>query len=269
MLDILWIDRVVGGSGILQRLIRNLPQLAEAALQHLEGHVCPNSCYRCLRSFRNQSVHKVLDWPDGHLPAGLVRRTVVEEGLIEGAKPFAPAEGPEWAEARAEGCESPQELRLLKAIRADGGMPEPSKQYKVYDGNRVLTRAGLRLPGLPATTADLRGRTGMALGTASAGPRQPDFQPLAGDGLPRPSLSRHRDAEHARRMRGRSGNTVKNDNGETGSGRFLPHPARMVERYEDLVPQSASLSPPEQRHAVSRRWGVPIGRLGKKTGRRA
>jgi hypothetical protein len=57
VLDILWIDRVVGGPGILQRLVHNFPKVAQAALQHLDGHDCPNSCYRCLRSFRNQSVH--------------------------------------------------------------------------------------------------------------------------------------------------------------------------------------------------------------------
>ena len=142
VLDILWIDRVIGGSGILQRLVENFPKVAEAALRHLDGHDCPTSCYRCLRSFRNQPVHKVLDWRQtiSYLRA-LTCETVVKDGPIQGAKPLTPTEGPEWAEARAEGCESPQELRLLKAIRADGSMPEPSKQYKVYDGNRVLTRA--------------------------------------------------------------------------------------------------------------------------------
>jgi very-short-patch-repair endonuclease len=37
--------------------------------------------------------------------------------------------------------ESPQELRLLKAIRADGTLPEPVKQHTVYDAGRTLTRA--------------------------------------------------------------------------------------------------------------------------------
>ena len=50
-------------------------------------------------------------------------------------------DGPEWDEARREGCESPLELRLLKAIRA-AGLPEPVKQYEVYDSRgRLLTRA--------------------------------------------------------------------------------------------------------------------------------
>lgn len=145
VLDILWIDRIVGGSGVLERLARNFPRVAAAALQHLAGHDCPNSCYRCLRSYRNQAVHKMLDWRQTitHLRA-LTGESVVEEGPIEPAAPAAPpttTEGPEWEEARAEGCESPQELRLLKAIRTDGAMPEPSKQHKVLDNGRVLTRA--------------------------------------------------------------------------------------------------------------------------------
>jgi len=50
-------------------------------------------------------------------------------------------EGPEWDEARSEGCESPLELRLLKAIRA-AGLPEPQKQHEVYDSRgRLLTRS--------------------------------------------------------------------------------------------------------------------------------
>jgi hypothetical protein len=55
--------------------------------------------------------------------------------------PPSRGEGPEWDEARREGCESPLELRLLKAIRA-AGLPEPVKQHKVYDSRgRLLTRA--------------------------------------------------------------------------------------------------------------------------------
>jgi hypothetical protein len=50
-------------------------------------------------------------------------------------------EGPEWDEARREGCESPLEFRLLQAIRA-AGLPEPLKQHEVYDTRgRLLTRA--------------------------------------------------------------------------------------------------------------------------------
>jgi len=62
------------------------------------------------------------------------------EPLVSSAPPSR-GEGPEWDEARREGCESPLELRLLKAIRAEG-LPEPVKQHEVYDSRgRLLTRA--------------------------------------------------------------------------------------------------------------------------------
>ena len=62
------------------------------------------------------------------------------EPLVSTA-PRLRGEGPEWDEARREGCESPLEFRLLQAIRA-AGLPEPLKQHEVYDTRgRLLTRA--------------------------------------------------------------------------------------------------------------------------------
>ncbi|MFC1451934.1 DEAD/DEAH box helicase [Verrucomicrobiota bacterium] len=142
VLDVLWIDRVIGGSGTLERLARQFPQVAAAALEHLQGHDCPSSCYRCLRGYRNQKWHKILDWRLA-IPylKGLQGEEVKEVGAIEGAVPPPPTYGPEWDEARAEGCESPQELRLLKAIRDDRSLSEPEKQHEVRDEGRLLTRA--------------------------------------------------------------------------------------------------------------------------------
>jgi len=62
------------------------------------------------------------------------------EPLASTAQPSRAA-GPEWEEARHEGCESPLELRLLHAIRA-ASLPEPLKQHEVYDSRgHLLTRA--------------------------------------------------------------------------------------------------------------------------------
>ena len=38
-------------------------------------------------------------------------------------------------------------IELLKAIRADGSLPEPTKQHEVWDGGRLLTRADFALLG--------------------------------------------------------------------------------------------------------------------------
>jgi very-short-patch-repair endonuclease len=57
-----------------------------------------------------------------------------------------PFEGAEWEEARREGCVSPAELRLLKALRA-AGLPEPQKQFEVKDEQgEIVTVADFAYP---------------------------------------------------------------------------------------------------------------------------
>ena len=125
-LDLLLIDPVLGGSGLLRRLAEHLPAVAKAALQHLDGHECPDSCYRCLRTYRNQRHHQRLDW---HLAVPYLRaltgETVVDEGKVQGIQPVPKNEGPEWDEARAQGCESPQELNLSKPSAPTGRCRSP------------------------------------------------------------------------------------------------------------------------------------------------
>lgn len=138
-LEILFADRVLGGAGVIDGLLREFNSVVQAAIRHLEGHDCPASCYRCLRSYRNQRVHSLLNWRLAmpHL------RVAAPSVLSPIATPAAPVqtEGPEWEEARREGCESPIELALLRAIRA-AGLPEPAMQYEVRKGQgRLLTRA--------------------------------------------------------------------------------------------------------------------------------
>jgi very-short-patch-repair endonuclease len=143
--EVMWVDTVVGGSGILQAMTKRFPDVADAALRHLDGHDCPSSCYRCLRSYRNQRLHDVLSW-----------RIVVPQlqalaaSAVECTGDIAPnwhvVCGPEWDEARAEGCESPQELRLLRAIR-QAGLPEPVRQHEVTgEEGCLVTRADFAYP---------------------------------------------------------------------------------------------------------------------------
>jgi hypothetical protein len=138
-LEILWVDKVLGGSGIIDAMVREFQEVARAAVRHLEGHDCPASCYRCLRSYRNQRVHGLLNW---RLAMPYLQAAAASEldALVSAAAPSR-NDGPEWEEARREGCESPLELRLLKAMRA-AGLPEPAKQHEVYDSRGcLLTRA--------------------------------------------------------------------------------------------------------------------------------
>ena len=70
------IDPNLGGSGYLERFARRLPEVAAAALHHLDHEGCESACYRCLKSYDNQRHHDVLGWP-------LVTATL--EGLREDA----------------------------------------------------------------------------------------------------------------------------------------------------------------------------------------
>jgi hypothetical protein len=140
VMEIAWVDRTIGGSDILENVAARFPDVAAAAVRHLEGHDCAKACYRCLMTYRNQRVHRLLDWRLvwHHLEAA-ARETIEPRGEIR-VSPHV-TEGPEWDEARREGCESPQELRLLRAIRA-AGLLEPEKQYLVEDERGIpLVRA--------------------------------------------------------------------------------------------------------------------------------
>ena len=145
VLEIIWVDSVLGGSGLLQELANRFPLVARSAVQHLAGHDCPASCYRCLRSYRNQRVHGRLNW-----------RLVYPQLQVLAEEPIraigdAPAarvatEGPDWEEARSNGCGSPLEYRLLQALRA-ASLPEPDKQFAVADRfGRVITVADFAFP---------------------------------------------------------------------------------------------------------------------------
>jgi len=142
VMEIFWVDTVVGGSGILKDLAEKFPQVAKFTLKHLEGHDCADSCYRCLRTYRNQRVHHLLDWRL-IIPwlEAVAKATVTQTKVIR-----PPFEGPEWEEARKEGCGSPAELRLLKGIR-NSGLPEPQKQFEVRgERDEVITVADFAYP---------------------------------------------------------------------------------------------------------------------------
>ncbi len=54
-------DTMPGGTGYLQRLVENVPQLAARAVRHLQECPCERACYRCLKEFWNQRIHHLLD----------------------------------------------------------------------------------------------------------------------------------------------------------------------------------------------------------------
>jgi ATP-dependent helicase YprA (DUF1998 family) len=138
-LEIVFADNVLGGSGVIDSLRREFRLVLQAAIRHLDGHDCPASCYRCLRSYRNQRVHGLLNWRLALPYLRVAALTALSPATAQ--ESIGSMEGPDWEEARREGCESPIELALLKAIRS-AGLPEPIKQHEIYDGQgRLVTRA--------------------------------------------------------------------------------------------------------------------------------
>jgi hypothetical protein len=143
VMEIVWVDTILGGSGILNEMILNFPAIAHAAVQHLSGHDCPSSCYRCLRSYRNQRIYRLLNWRI-IMPQLLAASTemVSRGGTTRPSQ--STTEGSEWDTARREGCGSPQELYLLLAMR-QFGLSEPQKQFRIT-GDQIPITGRLRLP---------------------------------------------------------------------------------------------------------------------------
>ncbi len=140
------IDDVVGGSGIINELVTRFPNIARAALQHLEGHDgCDSACYRCLRSYRNSRHHAHLDWRS---TIGFLANAAQAGSLVEtGSDPAVPAEERQaWQDAWSAGCDSPAEHRLLCGLR-DAGLPEPVLQYEVLRAaGSLVSRADFAYP---------------------------------------------------------------------------------------------------------------------------
>ncbi|MCX7643125.1 MAG: endonuclease domain-containing protein, partial [Armatimonadetes bacterium] len=73
-------------------------------------------------------------------------KATAESEVRKGGAQIPLMQGQEWDEARKEGCQSPMELKLLKAIR-EANLPEPEKQFPICDeqGN-VVTIADFAYP---------------------------------------------------------------------------------------------------------------------------
>ena len=138
-----FVDPNLGGSGYLERFARRLPEVAVAALQHLDHEDCETACYRCLKSYDNQRHHARLSWP-------LVTSTL--EGLREDP-PVAVATSAQdlndprpWREAFEAGVGSPLEFRCWTHMQAAG--LNPVKQFPITDPDtrRLLTIADFAFP---------------------------------------------------------------------------------------------------------------------------
>lgn len=54
-------DPIPGGTGYLEKLINDLPQICREVTDYLTSCQCERACYSCLKNFRNQRKHAMLD----------------------------------------------------------------------------------------------------------------------------------------------------------------------------------------------------------------
>ncbi len=108
-------DLTPGGAGFVRAAVEQPQGLFETALERLEGCRCTDSCYECLRSYKNKWDHKYLD---RKLGAAFLRHAVL------GEHPTISAE---------------DDARLLRALQVD--LEEAGHDVIALDG-------ALKLPGL-------------------------------------------------------------------------------------------------------------------------
>ena len=142
-LEIVFYETTPGGAGYLSKLAGRLPEWAGVAMKRLYDHDCAGACYRCLKSYRNQPFHKLLD------------KNIVRDILFQ----FSCSEmiGRPVAAARSDGLKSSSrwiettrgtptkdtaiEKKLREIIRSKGRLPEPIAQREFKQDGALLTIA--------------------------------------------------------------------------------------------------------------------------------
>lgn len=134
--SITFTDPTVGGSGYLQRVASELAVVAKHALEHLNHPDCETACYRCLKSYRNQRRHKLLQWPLV-IPALDV---LCEAPPVESPSGFQYDPKP-WLEAFAEGVGSPLELKFWRLFQQHGFAPAKQVPIRLAAGQPTISVA--------------------------------------------------------------------------------------------------------------------------------
>ena len=140
-------ETVPGGAGYLTTLAARLSEWAKVSVDRLFAHECSGACYGCLKSYRNQPFHHLLNKNlvrdalfqfSTHERLGDPFETTTNQGLklsnnwIEGDVP-APAD-PSTEDTVIE-------RRLFEAIANGGRLPAPVKQREFRSGDVLVTVA--------------------------------------------------------------------------------------------------------------------------------
>jgi len=126
---ITFIDPNIGGSGYLLKMATELDRVAVAALEHLDHEGCDTACYRCLKTYQNQRLHRLLRWPLATSTLNGLAAQAPEPLALSASDVNDPAP---WIEAFATGCASPLEYHCLQLLQSTG--LSPVKQYPIAEG---------------------------------------------------------------------------------------------------------------------------------------
>lgn len=143
IISLAFIDLNIGGSGYFERVANEFNHVAQSALRHLRHEGCDTACYRCLKGYRNQRYHDILNWTET-IPAltDLSEAPPVSRPLnsgdIDDPRP--------WLDAYAAGVGSPLELKFLKLFEKHGFTPEKQVPISPVDGQPPITVADFAIP---------------------------------------------------------------------------------------------------------------------------
>jgi hypothetical protein len=123
-----------------------LPGWAEAARTRLFNHECAGACYQCLKTYRNQYYHRLLDknlvrdalFQLAQSPPSPAPRTVSVGDGLRGTRSWLDAQRVTRAEVPTENTVI--EARLLEAIQTRGRLPTPGHQRDFFENGRLVTR---------------------------------------------------------------------------------------------------------------------------------
>ena len=140
-------ETVPGGAGYLAILAARLPEWAKVSVDRLFAHECSGACYGCLKSYRNQPFHHLLN-------KNLVRDALFQfstHDLLKAPFEAAANEGiklsNKWIEENVPAAIAPStkdtaiERRLFEAIARVGRLPHPVKQRDFRTGEVLITVA--------------------------------------------------------------------------------------------------------------------------------
>lgn len=136
-----FIDPNLGGSGYLEKFAERLPDVAAAALHHLDHDGCEKACYRCLKSYDNQRHHDYLKWP---LAVSTLEGLRDETPTVAALNAVDVNDPRPWRAAFEAGVDSPLEHRCLKLLESAGLTPR--KQFPFQADGRLVTIADFAFP---------------------------------------------------------------------------------------------------------------------------